>query len=729
MLAIQLQKLYANLLYQFEQTYFYRTPFKLVTPPGHSSGIGDSTTGKRKHCNSSHFSTVNSDVGDDSDDPMGKRKCNNNPCQLSTGKEMKKDPDAPRRSRTGYQIFLKKECARLKKILGENAASQNIRTMGIDAWRYLSESDRQPYIEESRKEREKYKKEMTAYKERRNVQNMKTEKMSSNPKEKGNSYHTITSRWFNKYTYPTLFKACTMAGAAEEGGQVHAHMVKHGLRGDGHVKSAGIQMYASFGRLMEARKMLNEGEESDVVCWNALIDGCMKCGNVEAAKELFEKMTDKNVGTWNAMISGFVRHGMIELAREVFNEMLEKDNISWSTIIDGYNKGGYFKEALEIFHEMQREKVRLEKYVLSSVLSACANVGALDQGRWIHSFLERNSIPLDAVLGTSLVDMYAKCGHLDMAWEVFEKMRRKKVFSWNAMIGGLAMHGRAEDAIELFLKMQREKLKPDDITFVAILNACAHAGLVDKGLKYLNSMEQVYGVEPTVEHYGCVVDLLGRAGLLTEAEELISSMPMKPNAAVWGALLGACRIHGNAELGEKVGKVLLELEPQNSGRYALLSNIYAKVGRWDGVANVRKLMKERGVKTTAGSSMIDLGGIVHEFKMGDGSHPQMKEIYLMLERIIERLHLEGYLPNTSQVLFDIDEEEKETALWHHSEKLAIAFGILNTLPGTTIRIVKNLRVCEDCHSATKLISQERGGASTKGGKKLKFEAFKAVFMI
>ncbi|CAL5378554.1 unnamed protein product [Camellia sinensis] len=509
----------------------------------------------------------------------------------------------------------------------------------------------------------------------------------------------------NKYTYPPLLKACTQLQAVEEGVQVHGQLVKHGLRGDRHIKSTGIQMYVSFGRLLDARNLFDESGESDVVCWNAMIDGYMKCGDVEAAKRLFEHMTDKNIGTWNTMISGFARHGMIEEARESFNQMPEKDDISWSAIIDGCNKGGYFKEALEIFHEMQREKIRPRKFVLSSVLASCSNVAALDQGRWIHTYIERNSIPLDAVLGTSLIDMYAQCGSIHLAWEVFEKMKQKEVYTWNAMIGGLAVHGHAEDAIGLFCKMKRENLKPNDITFVGILNACAHSGLVDEGLKYLNSMKQIYGVEPKVEHYGCVVDILGRVGLLTEAEELINSMPMEPNAAVWGALLGACRKHGNVELGERVGKILLELEPQNSGRYALLSNIYAKAGRWEDVANVRKLMKERGVKTSTSRSTINLDGRVQEFKVGDGSHPQMQEIYLMLERVIERLKLEGYFPNTSQVLFDIDEEEKETALGYHSEKLAIAFGLLETKPGTTIHVVKNLRVCNDCHSATKLISK------------------------
>lgn len=510
----------------------------------------------------------------------------------------------------------------------------------------------------------------------------------------------------NKFTYPTLLKACAITGSVEEGVQFHAHVVKHGLSGDGHIKSAGIQMYSSFGLVREGRKILDdENGECDVICCNAMIDGYLKCGQVEAAHELFESMPEKNVGSWNAMISGLARCGMIETARKLFDDMTERDEISWSAIIDGYIKEGCFKEALEVFNEMQREKVRPRKYILSSVLTACANLGALDLGRWIHSYVERNSVQMEAVLGTALVDMYVKCGRLDMAWEVFENMPVKEVSSWNAMIGGLAIHGQAEEAIELLNKMNREKLKPNGITFVGVLNACAHAGLVDKGLALLNSMKNSYGIEPEMEHFGCVVDLLGRAGRLEEAEKFIDSMPVQPNAAVWGALLNACRIHGKVELGEKVGWILLDMEPQNSGRYALLSNIFAKAERWDDVARVRKLMKERGVKTIPGSSMMELGCTVHEFKMGDGTHPQMKEIYAMLERIMEKLRMEGYSPRTSQVSFDIDEEEKETALSLHTEKIAVAFGLLQTEPGTTLRIVKNLRVCEDCHSAFKLISR------------------------
>ncbi|KAF7127190.1 hypothetical protein RHSIM_Rhsim11G0096200 [Rhododendron simsii] len=454
----------------------------------------------------------------------------------------------------------------------------------------------------------------------------------------------------NKYTYPLLLKACAVLGAVEEGVQVHAHVVKYGLSGGRHVRSAGVHMYVSFGRVLDAQNVLVGGPEPDVVCWNAMIDGFFKCGNVEEAKRVFDDMKEKNIGTWNTMVSGFASCGMIVEAAESFNRMPEKNDLSWSAMIDGYNRGGYYKESLAIFKEMQREKLKPSKFVLSSVLAACANLGALDQGRWIHRYIESESVPQGAILGTSLINMYAQCGLIDLAREFFDNMKQKEVFTWNAMIGGLAVNGCAEDAIQLFFQMQREKTKPDDITFAAILNACAHGGLVDKGLDFLHSMKRDYGVEPKVEHYGCVVDLLGRVGLLKESEEIINSMPIEPNAAVWGALLGACGKHGNVELGERVGKILLELEPRNSGRYALLSNIYAKAGRWKDVENLRKLMKERGVKTNTGKSLIDVDGTVHEFKMGDGSHPQMQaRIKLSIDIAKHFLFLNRLKLNTSAI--------------------------------------------------------------------------------
>ncbi|GFP80358.1 pentatricopeptide repeat-containing protein at5g48910 [Phtheirospermum japonicum] len=291
------------------------------------------------------------------------------------------------------------------------------------------------------------------------------------------------------------------------------------------------------------------------------------------------------------------------------------------------------------------------------------------------------------------------------AKKLFDEMLERDEVSWSAIIDGYNKSGYFKDALELFNRMQRDEEKPNDITFVALLNACAHAGLVQEGLKYFVSMKQTYLVEPTVEHYGCVVNLLGKRGYFKEAEDLIDSMPMKPNSAVWGAFLCACRKHNNVELGERVGEMLLDLEPGNSGRYALLSNIYAKAGKFDRAERVRLLMKERGLKTVTGQSSIELNGVVHEFKAGDYSHPQMRDIDRMVGKIVREIKLKGYRRDVSQVLLDISEEEKETSLKYHSEKLAISFGILNTERGDTIRVVKNLRVCEDCHSAMKIISR------------------------
>ncbi|XP_073157428.1 pentatricopeptide repeat-containing protein At5g48910-like [Henckelia pumila] len=509
----------------------------------------------------------------------------------------------------------------------------------------------------------------------------------------------------NKFTYPLLLKACTMVKCIAEGLQLHCHVVKFGLNGDKHVISAAIQMYASLGHIEEARNMYHSNEDSDVVCCNALINGYMKVGKVEAARDLFDKMLEKNVGSWNIMVSGFAKNDMIDEAKKYFDEMPVRDDISWSGMIDGFNKGDRFREAMEVFTQMQEAGVELNRFVLPSVLASCANVCALDQGKWIHAYVRSNNILLDEALGTSLIDMYSKGGCIDLAWDVFEKMEWKEVFPWNAMIGGLAMHGRSQEAIELFSEMTKRDIKANEVTFVALLNACANSGLVDEGLNYFKTMKQIYHVEPMMEHYGCVVNILGKAGFLVEAEDFIKTMPMKANGAVWGALLGACKVHGNVELGESVGEILLELEPESSGRYTLLSNIYAKAGKWDKVERLRGLMKERGVRTVPGMSMItDIKGDVHMFKVGDYSNLRMKDINLMLDKIIQRIKLHGYVPHTSEVLLDISEEEKETSLVYHSEKIAVAFGIMNTKLGSTVRILKNLRICEDCHSAFKIIS-------------------------
>ncbi|KAJ4970854.1 hypothetical protein NE237_003953 [Protea cynaroides] len=478
----------------------------------------------------------------------------------------------------------------------------------------------------------------------------------------------------NHFTFPPLVRACSVHNAVEEGKQVHAHILKFGFLEDGFSQNNLIHMYVNFHRLEEARRVFDKMPRRDIVSWTTLISGFSQLGFVDDAYKIFELVPQRNSVCWNCMIAAYV-------------------------------KSNRFKEAFALFERMLAEKVELDKLVAASMLSACTGFGALEQGEWIHQYIKSHGIELDPKLATSIIDMYCKCGCLEKASEVFNGLPHKAISSWNSMIGGLAMHGKGNAAIELLKDMERKSLAPDNITFVNVLSACAHAGLVKEGHHYFHYMTKVYKLEPKMEHFGCMVDLLGRAGLLQEARKLIDEMPISPDAGVLGALLGACKIHGEIDLGEQIGKQLIELEPHNSGRYVLLANLYANVGRWDDVANIRKLMNDRGVKKVPGFSMIELDGVVNEFIAGGRTHPHANEIYAKLDEMLESIRSAGYVPDTEELLHDIDGEDKKNPLKYHSEKLAIAYGLLKTKPGATIRITKNLRVCKDCHHASKLISK------------------------
>lgn len=362
---------------------------------------------------------------------------------------------------------------------------------------------------------------------------------------------------------------------------------------------------------------------------------------------------------------------------------------------------------MELFHEMQLAGATPNEFTLTAVLAACANLVALDQGRWIHIYISKARINMNDRLLAGLIDMYAKCGEIESAWKLFsdESNLKRTARPWNAMLSGFAIHGRSDEAIELFERMKKTNVLPDKVTFVSLLNACSHGRLVEQGRLYFNSMRSVHGIDPEIEHYGCMVDLLGRAGLLKEAEEIISTMPMAPDTIIWGALLGACRIHGDIEMGKRIGKTINELEPKHVGCHVLLANIYSGSRRWSDARDVRKRLEINNGRKIPGCSSIELNGMFHQFLVGDRSHPQTKQIYSFLDEMTVKLKIAGYAPEVGEVLLDIDEEDKETALSRHSEKLAIAFGLISTSSGTPIRIVKNLRVCRDCHHATKFISK------------------------
>ncbi|EXB86239.1 hypothetical protein L484_005950 [Morus notabilis] len=580
----------------------------------------------------------------------------------------------------------------------------------------------------------------------------------------------------NSHTFPVILKCCTKFGAAHEGKQLHAQILRLGLDADVFISTSLINMYAqngmldnarlvfdkspvrnavSFtalitgyalrGRMEEARGIFDEMPTRDVVAWNAIISGYTQSAQFDEALAFFKEMVKANVkpnessfvvilsacaqsgnlesGNWvrswigdrglgsslrivNALVDMYSKCGNLDTARDLFDGLRERNVVSWNIMIGGYTHMSDYKEALALFRLMLRSDVEPNDVTLLAVLPACAHLGALDLGKWIHAYIDKKFHTFtNNSLWTSLIDMYAKSGNIDAAKQVFDGMEIRSLASWNAMISGLAVHGHASLAFELFSKMTDEGFKPDDISFVAVLSACNYAGLLGIGRQYFSSMVQDYNVSPKLQHYGIMIDLLGRAGLFDEAESLIKNMEMKPDGAIWGSLLGACRAHRRVELGEFVAERLSELEPGNPGPYVLLSNIYAGASRWDDVARIRTKLHDKGMKKVPGCTSIEVDNVVHEFLVGDKVHPLSEDIYKMLNEIDRLLDISGFVPDTSEVLYDMDEDLKEGSLSHHSEKLAIAFGLISTKPGTTIRIVKNLRVCGNCHSATKLISK------------------------
>lgn len=434
------------------------------------------------------------------------------------------------------------------------------------------------------------------------------------------------------------------------------------------------------------------------------------CGYLIFARQVFDEIPQPDLPSWNSIIHANAKAGMIDVARKLFDEMPQRNVISWSCMINGYVSCAEYKSALSLFRELQMfggQKLQPNEFTISAVLSACGRLGALEQGKWLHAYIDKCGIKVDVVLGTSLIDMYAKCGDIEKAKLMFDILGPEKdVMAWSAMISALAMHGLAEECLGIFARMINNGLRPNAVTFLGVLCACVHRGLVSAGIEYFKRMTIEFGIIPLIQHYGCMVDLYSRAGRIKAARNVVKSMPMKPDVLIWGSLLSGARMHGDIETCEISLKKLVELDPSNSGAYVLLSNVYAKLGRWGEVRQLRDFMEARGIKKVPGCSLVEIDGALHEFTAGDDSHPDTHDIHMMLDEIIRRLKKHGYTGNTSEVLLDLDEEGKETALYFHSEKLAVAYCFLKTSSGTTIRIVKNLRMCGDCHMAIKTMSLE-----------------------
>lgn len=397
--------------------------------------------------------------------------------------------------------------------------------------------------------------------------------------------------------------------------------------------------------------------------------------------------------------------GRILDANRVFEEVTEPDLILWNTVIAGYSLNGEFsEEALCCFREIQRDGFLPDDGSFVCAISACSNLSSPSQGKQLHSLVLKSEFPRNQVsVYNALITMYSKCGNLGDASQIFRRMPERNVVSCNSMISGYAQHGLGDEALVLFREMLKLDKKPTSITFISVLSACAHTGRVEEGWDYFNSMEETYGIERVEEHYSCMIDLLGRAGKLKEVEELIETMTFDPGKVGWASLLGACRTHGNIDLGVKAAHRLVQLDPSNASAYVMLSNMYASIGRWEDVSKIRRLMRDRAVKRNPGCSWIELKKKIHVFVADDTSHPRMSEIHQFLEKLSGKMEKAGYVPDMKWALAKDDVKEGEVRLSHHNEKLAVAFGLLSTEDGESILVMKNLRICGDCHNTFKFI--------------------------
>ncbi|CAL9119436.1 unnamed protein product [Musa textilis] len=555
----------------------------------------------------------------------------------------------------------------------------------------------------------------------------------------------------DRFTISSVISACSDLESLEFGRQMHSLAFRYGLASDASVGCCLIDMYAkcTSGRSMEdSRKVFDRMSEHNVMSWTAVISGYVQSGgHDEAAIELFCKMmegrvrpnhftyssilkacanlSDLQLGeqihaqvtksslayvnfVGNSLVSMYARAGRMEEARRAFSLLYEKNVVSYNAIVDGYAKNWDCEEALELLYQIESMDVGASAFTFASLLSAAASVGMMSKGQQLHAQMVKAGFGSDVGVGNSLVSMYSRCGSIDDACRAFGEMGDRNVISWTAMITGFAKHGDAARALGLFHDMVATGAKPNAVTYVAVLSACSHAGLIEEGWEHFRAMQRDHGVAPTMDHYACMVDLLGRSGRVEEAFGFVKSLPAEADALVWKTLLGACRVHGDIELGEIVAKNILELAPEDPAAYVLLSNLYAEAGRWEDVAMIRRGMKERRLSKEAGLSWVEMENSIHKFHVGDASHPQAREIYAKLDELFAEIKEMGYVPNTNFVLHDVEEEMKEQYLLQHSEKIAVAFGLINTSAPKPIRVFKNLRVCGDCHDAIKYISKATG---------------------
>jgi pentatricopeptide repeat protein len=525
---------------------------------------------------------------------------------------------------------------------------------------------------------------------------------------------------------------------------IHARVFKSVNYSDGFIGDQLVSAYSKFGVAEDAQKLFDEMPNKDVVSWNSLISGFSQRGCISKCLSALFRMKFEmgmkpnevtlisvisacsdigalDVGKYthgyalklgmlletkvgNSLVNMYGKSGYLYTACRLFEAMPIRNIVSWNSMVMIYKHNGYADEAVGCFNLMRMAGVEPDEGTIVVLLQACEDLGVGKLAEGVHGLIFCCGLNANGRIATVLLNLYAKLGRLNASCKVFGEMINPDRVAWTAMLAGYAVHGFGRKAMEIFESMIKEGLEPDHVTFTHLLNACSHSGFVKEGKYYFKIMSEVYGIEPRLDHYSCMVDLLGRSGLLNDAYELIIHMPMEPNSGVWGALIGACRVYGNFELGKEVAERLIALDPSDPRNYIMLSNIYCAAGLWRDASKVRTLMKDRGVIRNSGCSFIEHGNKIHHFVVGDRSHPEWEKIYAKLEELIGKIRKAGFVSKTEFILHDVEEEVKEDMINKHSEKLAIAFGLLVTNKGMPLIITKNLRICGDCHSTAKFIS-------------------------
>ncbi|KAL2928269.1 hypothetical protein RDABS01_007533 [Bienertia sinuspersici] len=498
------------------------------------------------------------------------------------------------------------------------------------------------------------------------------------------------------------------------GKEMHCYVFRNGFDSDLYVQTTLLDMYVKADELAKAHAVFDLMKIRNIVAWNSLIAGYSSKGLFDNAMRLLNQMQKEGMNpdmvTWNSLLSGYAVHGCVKDGLAVVEKMknlgMRPNVVSWTALISGCSQNGKYQDSIKFFYQMVENGISPNLATISSLLQACAGMSWLQKGKEIHNWCIRNSFNEDVLVATALIQMYIRSGSLQSAYEIFRWMKHKTVATWNCMIMGFAIHNHGKEGTKLFREMCENGIHPNAITFTALLSCCKNSGLFDEGWKYFDSMKTDYSIVPTIEHYSCMVDLLGRAGYLDEAWDFIKTMPVKPDASVWGSLLQSCRVHGNLNLGKIAARNLFELEPNKSSNYVIMMNLYAMLNQWEDVTRVRKEMTDRGLRIQRGCSWIEIYHKVHIFSEEE-PHPDTGNIYFEMYQLVSEMKKVGYIPDYKSVYQDIDDVEKEKVLLTHTEKLAITYGLMKIRNAAPIRVIKSTRMCNDCHTAAKYISLVR----------------------